>query len=146
MVIETYGSGSIGGKLRVLSPFSERSEHQLGWQLLRCTILLHELQGRNIGVPYGATNLFGKGRLLPCGLSNGGDVLFWITLGPSEAWTMAVLRNAWSAVARSAADFDEFKMGLVEFIAAACRSGDGIASLRGASSFVRAGTLDLTEP
>jgi len=120
----------------VLNPFSERNEHQLGWQLLRCTILLQELQGRQIGVPYGATRLFGKGRLLPCGLSRGGDVLFWITLGPGAAWTVAVLRNASSAVARPAADFDEFKTGLVEFIAGACRDGTGIASLRGASSFL----------
>jgi hypothetical protein len=134
-LVETFGSGMFGTHLRIFNPFSSNPCSQLGRHVVRCCGILADLQGRDLGVLYGATSSFGRGRLLPCGEAADGDMLFWITLGDPEKWSMTVLRAPFVDEDRSRANFDEYPVSLVQFLVSACREGAGLPALRGAVFF-----------
>ena len=87
--VELYGSGRIGGFLWILNPFSKRENLNLLTQIARQLATLRELVG-DFGetCPYPLYPV--EGGLLPFGITDNGDVLYWQTVGASRDWNIVV--------------------------------------------------------
>ena len=106
--IESYGSGRIDDFLSILNPFSANKYLNLFFQFETQLASLSELKatGSEI-VPF---DLFPMpGGLLPFGITDNGDVLYWVTVGQPDVWTVAI--NA----SRSP-DWRYFAVGMVAFL------------------------------
>lgn len=106
--IERYGSGRIDEFLSILNPFSSNKHRDLLWQMEMQLGTLRELkEGGTEIVPF---EFFpSPGGLLPFGLTDNGDVLYWLTVGQPDNWSVAV--NA----GRSP-EWDTYQVGMVEFL------------------------------
>ena len=109
--IDTYGLGKIDDFLIVYSPTASDTYLNL---LARGTLdleALRELKSKHgeREVPY---RLFPEpGGLLPFGIDENGDGLYWLTEGPPERWSIVVNEGR-------APEYQRFDMNLPEFLAA----------------------------
>lgn len=103
-----YGSGRIDGFIAIFNPFSSNKNLNLFCQIETRLGVLKELAAEGSeDVPF---DLFPTpGGLLPCGVTDNGDVIYWMTDGRPDCWKVAV--NA----ARSP-EWEVFPGGVVEFI------------------------------
>jgi hypothetical protein len=88
--INTFGSGQVGGFIAVLNPFSHDDTLSLvseGFSRLDALRFLKARHGES-ECPY---PLYPEeGGLLPWGITDNGDVLFWQTLGDPDEWSIVV--------------------------------------------------------
>jgi hypothetical protein len=85
-----YGTGSIAGFLWVFNPFTEREPIDLVSQVPKVLGALRTLRAKwgDRECPY---PLFPESHgLLPWGVSDNGDWLFWETIGAPDEWTVVV--------------------------------------------------------
>jgi hypothetical protein len=87
--INTFGTGCIGGFLWVFNPFSQNENlnllKQIQKQLDILSVLKNEL-GKECPYP-----LFPEsGGLLPWGITDNGNVLFWRTIGSADDWNVVI--------------------------------------------------------
>jgi hypothetical protein len=120
LYIDTFGEGSVDGYVIIFDPFSVngvsnypaypeailevyRSEYMsTDWKIE----VYGKVKNQKSMVKYWPE----KGGLLPFGMTNNGDFLFWRTNGPPDQWTIVINR-------RSHSDrLIEFDMNLVEFL------------------------------
>jgi hypothetical protein len=86
--IEEYGSGKIGNFLSIFNPFSRNKNVNLIDQLQLQRGVFMELLSFGENLPY---ELFPQaGGIFPFAMTDNGDVLFWLTLGEPNAWTIVV--------------------------------------------------------
>jgi SUKH superfamily protein len=87
--IMTYGSGRISRFLWVLNPFSANRNINLMSQVEKRLQSLRTLN-RDFGerCPYSLFPV--KGGLLPCAITDNGDVVYWITDGQPSYWRIVV--------------------------------------------------------
>jgi hypothetical protein len=89
LYIETYGSGCLDGFIWVLNPFSSNPNLNLlhgRESALRALQVLREQKAYELPYP-----LFPEtGGILPWGLTDNGDVLYWLTKGEPGEWTVVV--------------------------------------------------------
>jgi len=106
--VETFGSGSFDNFLWVLNPFSANPHLRLADQIKRTLGALRELKSDDPEeLPY---SLFPEDEgLLPWGMTDNGDGLYWHTGGDTSRWTVVV--NA----ARDP-ECEEFPLGLTDFL------------------------------
>lgn len=86
--IQVYGTGRIDGLVWVFNPFSNNENINLLKQVKIQLNVLKELQSYGEIVPY---KLFPeKNGILPFAITDNGDVLFWMTAGAPDDWTVLV--------------------------------------------------------
>lgn len=86
--IEIYGSGKIADFLWIFNPFSINENLNLEKQIENQARVLAELQLYGESIPY---RLFPeRGGVLPFGITDNGDVLFWLTAGAPDDWVVVV--------------------------------------------------------
>jgi WD40 repeat protein len=108
--LERHGTGRIEGALRVLSPFADDPEAQLGRQLLvRVGELAAATGGFGVPAPFAAPP---EGWLLWARAENGA-ALYLRTIGAPEAWTVAV-----GAAGEACASWQAFPLSTTAFLAA----------------------------
>lgn len=82
--IDVYGTGVIGDFLWVFNPFSRRKYVNLHTQVRAQLDAIEDLDGK----PY---PLYPKpGGLLPWGLTDNGNALYWLTAGDPVAWQVVI--------------------------------------------------------
>jgi len=86
--IEIYGSGGIDGFLWIFNPFSGNENLNLKRQVVRQRQVLADLRSQGEALPYDAFPL--QGGILPFGVTDNGDVLFWKTERRADDWTVVV--------------------------------------------------------
>lgn len=106
--IDAYGSGQIGGFIWVFNPFSINENLNLEKQAIRQATVLDELRSYGEVVPY--ESFPSVGGILPFGITDNGDVLFWQTGGNPNDWTVLVNE------ARSP-EWEVFSSSLTRFLA-----------------------------
>jgi hypothetical protein len=87
--IETYGSGRIDPFIWVLNPFSSRKYiNLLGQRVMQLSALKEPKDKFDDECPY---PLYPEsGGLLPCAMTDNGDVIHWLTVGPANEWSIVV--------------------------------------------------------
>lgn len=106
--IGVYGSGRIDGFVTIFNPFSRNKNLNLFCQIeTRLSVLKELMAGGSENVPFELFPM--SGGLLPCGVTDNGDVIYWITDGKSDCWKVTV--NA----ARSP-EWEVFSGGVVDFV------------------------------
>jgi hypothetical protein len=88
--INTYGSGCVGAFIWPLNPFSKNKYLNLNDQVKAQLDALKSLKMTwgDVQVPY---PLYPKpGGLLPWGLTDNGDVLYWRTVGLPDNWSTVI--------------------------------------------------------
>lgn len=86
--IETYGSGRIGQFLWIFNPFSGNENINLERQIGTQANVLSELQSYGEIIPY--KSFPEREGILPFGMTDNGDVLFWLTKGDPNEWGVIV--------------------------------------------------------
>lgn len=106
--MERYGSGRIDEFLSILNPVSTNKYRNLFFQIEMQLNALKELrEGGTEIVPF---ELFPvTGGLLPFGLTENEDVLYWQTVGHSDNWTVVVNEGR-------SPEWAMFQVGIVEFL------------------------------
>ena len=105
--VEAYGSGTINKFIHVFNPFSKNLHINLLQQLTRILAsfrMIKEEFPEEIPFPL----LYEPGGLLPCAMTDNGDVLCWRTVGATGHWSIVV-------VGRSSA-CEEYQMPLCRFL------------------------------
>lgn len=106
--IRTFGTGSIGSFLWVFNPFSKNPHlnllNQRKAQLDNLRIL-HDQYGIECPYPLNAED----GGLLPWGITDNGDTLFWKSQNNSEQWSV-VLHEA------RGPDYEEYAINMTTFL------------------------------
>jgi hypothetical protein len=87
--IEMYGTGRLDGFIWVLNPFSRNPNLNLMTKGDAALRTLRELQSKHeCEVPY---PLYPEaGGLLPWGITDNGDVLYWLTAGEPKEWPVVL--------------------------------------------------------
>jgi hypothetical protein len=109
--INSYGSVYVNRFLQVHNPFSERPFVNLYRQVARTLSAWRELKTGHGSALCPYPLWFEPGGLLPWGLSDNGDGLFWLTEGHPDQWTV-VLNE------RGGDGFEVFGGSMVEFLIA----------------------------
>jgi hypothetical protein len=105
--VTTYGSGTIDEYFSVFTPFA-KTKRDLPTQIERQLGAMRQVRDAGEKMKY---PLFPEpGGLLPWGLTDNGDVFYWLTTGAPDSWT--VVTN----VGRGP-DYEEFKMSMTDFLA-----------------------------
>jgi hypothetical protein len=108
--IDTYGTGKLADFLLPLNPFSKNPHLNLIQQVPRRLGALRELkqQGGDRACPY---PLFPEsGGLLPWGITDNGDVLYWRTEGRPDHWGTVVNESR-------GPEFEQFDEPMTDFVA-----------------------------
>lgn len=107
--IETYGTGSIKNFITIFNPFSNRTSLNLAEQQVQQLDVLRALTAEfGEHCPF---ELFPTSPgLLPVGMTDNGDVIFWYTQKDPENWTIVVNES------RSPA-YEQFDCNLTTFLA-----------------------------
>jgi len=105
--VQYYGTGQIGDFISILNPFSRHNTLNLVVQAPLQVEVLRELSEEGETLPY---PLFpNPNGLLPAGLTDNGDVIYWITAQHPDDWEIAINE------ARSPT-YESYRCGLVEFL------------------------------
>jgi hypothetical protein len=106
--IEAYGSGRINELIWILNPFSANENINLERQSHTQAKVLEELRAIGEDIPF---NVFPtSGGLLPFGITDNGDVLYWITRGAPNDWIVVVNEARGS-------DWQIFEQNMTSFLA-----------------------------
>lgn len=102
--IQRYGTGCIDSFVWIFNPFSRNEHLNLKDQMTEILDTLRMLKYDQPAFP-----LFPeRGGLLPCGATDNGDTIFWITSGEPAHWRIAVHESRgpqWENYAFSLTDF-----------------------------------------
>ncbi|MHA6823015.1 SMI1/KNR4 family protein [Ralstonia pseudosolanacearum] len=104
--IEAYGSGQLGGFIWIFNPFSSNDNLNLEKQATLQAAVLNELRSYGEVVPY--ESFPSHGGILPFGITDNGDVLYWKTGGNPRDWPVLVNEARspeWEVFSHSAARF-----------------------------------------
>jgi hypothetical protein len=106
--LESYGTGAIDGFLWIFNPASKNPNLNLVLQVKRqLSALSHLLREKAESRVYA---VFPEdGGLLPFGITDNGDVLFWRTLGSPENWSVVVGESR-------APEYNEYKRTMTGFL------------------------------
>ena len=106
--INTYGSGKILDFLIVLNPFSTRKNINLISRMLMQSAVFKELEDEyDIKCPFPVYPE--RGGILPCALTDNGDVIFWITNGNPNEWNIIINESR-------GPDYESINLNIVDFI------------------------------
>ncbi|WP_051711572.1 SMI1/KNR4 family protein [Andreprevotia chitinilytica] len=105
--IETYGSGCIGRFLWIFNPFSKNQNLNLERQIVTQAKVLEELQTYGEVMPF--KSFPEQEGILPFGITDNGDLLFWRTIGRPDDWSIVVNE------ARSP-EWEDFNLSISEFL------------------------------
>jgi hypothetical protein len=111
--LERYGSGRIDEFISIFNPNASNKFLNFNHQIEEQLNVIRELKAEGSEVvPF---EIFpAEGGLLPFGKTDNGDVLFWVTVGQADTWSVAV--NA----SRSP-EWQVFSCGMVEFLSSILR-------------------------
>jgi hypothetical protein len=104
--IDTYGSGQLGGFVWIFNPFSSNNNLNLERQAILQATVLKELRSYGEVVPY--ESFPSHGGILPFGITDNGDVLYWKTGANPSDWPVLVNEGRspeWEAFSHSATRF-----------------------------------------
>lgn len=106
--IETYGTGGIDNFLWVLSPFVENENVNL---IQKGKVIRDSYQiSKNNFPEYYTHNIYPSVRgLLPWGLTDNGDELYWLTEGKPDEWKIVVYETR-------ASEYHIYPLSMVEFL------------------------------
>lgn len=107
--INLYGSGAIANFLWILNPFSSNENINFEFQMDRQSEVLKALESLGEKVPYKPFPC--PGGILPFGITDNGDVIFWETLGNPNDWSIVINSSR-------APDWDGFNMSMSRFLKA----------------------------
>jgi hypothetical protein len=107
--LANYGTGCIDGFIWIFSPSSKNPNLNLLIQAKKQLSALEELfRQKNEAKVY---PLYPEAAgLLPFGITDNGDVLFWKTLGQAEKWSVVVGHSR-------SPEYEEFETGMLDFVA-----------------------------
>jgi hypothetical protein len=106
--VNAYGSVTIRGFLRPFNPFSQDEYGDLATQMALQLSALRYLKERDpTQCPYPL--YFEVDGILPWGITDNGDVLFWETRGHPDQWPVIVNESR-------SADYERFEMSMVELV------------------------------
>ena len=106
--LERYGSGRIDEFISIFNPIASNKFLNLNHQIEEQLNVIRELKAEGSEVvPF--KRFPADGGILPFGKTDNGDVLFWVTVGQPDTWSVAV--NA----SRSP-EWEVFSCGMVEFL------------------------------
>ncbi|WP_081651639.1 SMI1/KNR4 family protein [Cupriavidus sp. WS] len=105
--IQEYGSGRIANFLWILNPFSKNSNINLENQLQIQRRVLADLSLYGESIPYGVFPV--PGGVLPFGITDNGDMLYWLTLNKPEGWKIVVNESR-------SPEWEVFDLGFAEFL------------------------------
>jgi hypothetical protein len=104
-LLATYGSGAVDGFLWILNPFAKNHHlnliHEGRAKLEALAALIHET------VPYPLYP--NPNGLLPCAVTDNGDVMFWICSGHPSEWNLAINEGRGPR-------WREYKLSLTDFL------------------------------
>ena len=107
--IRKFGTGCIDDFIWIFNPSSKNEDLNLQNQIVK---QLDALRGLGFGgepIPF---SLFpDRGGLLPFGVTDNGDVLFWKTKGDPSAWSIVIGESRSS-------NYEEYNLGISDFLAA----------------------------
>lgn len=106
--IDAYGSGQIDEFIWIFNPFSKNENLQLIRQLTIQSAVLSELVALGENVPYSVFPA--TGGVIPFGITDNGDLLFWKTSEAPSEWTVAVNDSR-------SPEWQEFRGSMTEFLA-----------------------------
>ncbi|ALC89081.1 hypothetical protein AM500_04190 [Bacillus sp. FJAT-18017] len=106
--IEMYGTGSIDNFLWVLNPF-EKNENLSLFETGKALIEAYLVSQSNFPEDYPYTVFPSEGGLLPWGLTDNGDELYWLTTGDPNDWPVVVYET------RSADNY-KYSLSVTEFL------------------------------
>ncbi|MDD5035615.1 MAG: SMI1/KNR4 family protein [Methylococcaceae bacterium] len=106
--LELYGSGHIDNFIFLFNPRSRNQNLNLSLQIELQLQALRDLKKLfDIDIPY---SLFPtKGGILPFGATDNGDILFWITRGEPNDWTIVVMDSR-------APEWSEHNTNMLDFL------------------------------
>jgi SMI1-KNR4 cell-wall len=106
--IEIYGSGQIAKFIWIFNPFSLNENLNLEKQIETQSQVLSELEGHGEKVPYKSFPV--PGGVLPFGVTDNGDLMFWETIGDSSVWPVLINESR-------APEWETFDMPMSKFLA-----------------------------
>lgn len=106
--IELYGSGRVGRFLWIFNPFSANENLNLEKQIATQANVLFELQSYGEAIPY--KSFPEPGGILPFGITDNGDVLFWRVTGDPNNWHVVVNESR-------APDWEGYELSMSRFLA-----------------------------
>ena len=105
--VATYGTGVINNFLYVFTPFA-KTVNVLQQQITDQLGALKTLRDSGLPVKY---PIFPEpGGLLPWAVTDNGDVLFWLTKGPADSWTVVTNYTR-------GPDYEEFPVPMTDYLA-----------------------------
>lgn len=105
--IQLYGTGKVNDFIWIFNPLSKNQNINLIEQVRIQLETLIQLQSYGEVIPY---KLFPeKGGILPLGMTDNGDVLFWKTEGSSNNWTILVNESR-------SDEWESFDMSITQFL------------------------------
>lgn len=107
--INLYGSGKIANFLWIFNPFSSNENLNLERQVELQSAVLGELEEYGEKNPY--KSFPAPGGVLPFGITDNGDVVFWRTEGETSRWSVAVNESR-------APEWEIFDLSMSQFLAA----------------------------